>query len=84
MIGNGVTHISSILEDEDFSLGTPRMKMERENSKQLLESCSAMEYEIIFDVFAASLIERLQPTTTASTSRSRKTLWSSLKINEVQ
>ncbi len=47
------------------------MKMARENAKQLLEFSSDKEYEVIFDVFAASLVERLQPTTTASTSRSR-------------
>ncbi len=41
-------------------MGTPRMKMARENAKQLLESFSAMEYEVIFDVFAASLVEKLQ------------------------
>ena len=61
-----LAHISSILQDEDFSLDTPHMKTAKENARQLLLSTTAPEHEEKFDMFATSLIDILQPTVTPS------------------
>lgn len=66
--------ISAILEDEDFSLGTVRMKLAREAAKNLLELSSNSE-ESIFDDFATALYKKLQPTGSISNATKRRKLW---------
>ena len=66
-------HIAAILEDESFSLDTPRIKLAKETARHILELVSPTLAE--FDAFASSLVEKLQPKSKTFGSRGRKTMW---------
>lgn len=70
-------HIASILEDEEFSLDTPRMKLARSTAREILCVSSASEQAMEkFDTFAAKLIKEIQPVGKFSNSAKRRKLWS--------
>ena len=80
-------HIAAVLEDEEFSLGTPRMKLALSTAMELLKLCASSEQAIDqFDTFAATLIKKIQPAGELKNSRKRRKLWSnyhSLRCGEL-
>ena len=66
-------HIAAILEDESFSLDTPRIKLAKETAMHILELVSPTSAQ--FDAFAISLVEKLQPKSKTFGSWARKTMW---------
>ncbi len=65
--------IAALLEDEDFLLETPRMKVDRETAKELLHKSEGGPDTLLecFQEFSTNLYGKLEQLATSSTSSKR-------------